>query len=92
MARSPALRPRLAALLASTALVGVGAVPAAAQSLPTGGQVVSGGVSIGSPSHGALAIRQSSQTAIVDWQGFSVGQGTGSTSTSRTPGRRSSTG
>ncbi|WP_375454856.1 GLUG motif-containing protein, partial [uncultured Methylobacterium sp.] len=62
----------LFALLASTALVGVG--PAVAQSLPTGGRVVSGGVNIGTPSGGALAITQSSQTAIVNWQGFSIGQ------------------
>ncbi|WP_238254419.1 beta strand repeat-containing protein, partial [Methylorubrum podarium] len=61
------------ALLASTALVGAG--PALAQSaLPTGGQVVSGGVTIGRPANGALAITQSSQSAIVNWQGFSIGQ------------------
>ncbi|GJE72038.1 two-partner secretion domain-containing protein [Methylorubrum podarium] len=63
------------ALLASTALVGVGLVPLRAEPLPTGGQVVSGGVTLGRPSGGALAITQSSQTAIVNWQGFSIGQG-----------------
>ncbi|NGM38654.1 filamentous hemagglutinin N-terminal domain-containing protein, partial [Methylobacterium sp. DB0501] len=65
--------PLLVALLASTALVGI--APARAQGLPTGGQVVSGGVTIGTPQNGALAITQSSQNAIVNWQGFSIGQG-----------------
>jgi filamentous hemagglutinin family protein len=60
-------------LLASTALGG--AVPAFAQSLPSGGQVVSGGITIGAPSNGALAITQSSPSAIVNWQSFSIGQG-----------------
>ncbi|UHC17159.1 filamentous hemagglutinin N-terminal domain-containing protein [Methylobacterium currus] len=63
----------VAALLASTALVGI--APARAQGLPTGGRVVSGGVTIGTPANGALAITQSSQSAIVNWQGFSIGQG-----------------
>lgn len=64
------------ALLASTALVGVGFAPtlAAAQALPTGGRVVSGGATIGAPSGGAMSITQSSQNAIVNWQGFSIGQ------------------
>ncbi|KQP30480.1 hypothetical protein ASF49_13270 [Methylobacterium sp. Leaf104] len=68
-------RARLTALRASTALVGVGLAAARAEPLPTGGQVVSGSVGIGTPQGGTLAIRQSSQTAIVDWQGFSIGQG-----------------
>ncbi len=61
------------ALLASTALAGL--APARAEPLPTGGQVVSGSVAIGTPRNGALAITQASPTAIVNWQGFSIGQG-----------------
>ncbi|MET7245452.1 GLUG motif-containing protein, partial [Methylobacterium sp. EM32] len=68
----------VAILLASTALVGIAparaqGVPAGAHGLPTGGQVVSGGVTIGTPSGGAMTITQSSQSAIVNWQGFSIG-------------------
>ncbi|MCZ8172274.1 MAG: filamentous hemagglutinin N-terminal domain-containing protein, partial [Brevundimonas sp.] len=64
-------------LLATTALVAVGslALRAQAQTLPTGGSVASGQVSIGTPSGGRMAITQGSQNAIVNWQGFSIGQG-----------------
>ncbi|AMB44401.1 hypothetical protein Y590_05790 [Methylobacterium sp. AMS5] len=77
---SPRIRAFTGALLASTALVGIGLVPLCpvpvrAEPLPTGGQVVSGGVTIGAPNGNALAITQSSQSAIVNWQGFSVGGG-----------------
>ncbi|SFK50096.1 beta strand repeat-containing protein [Methylocapsa palsarum] len=60
------------ALLASTALNGGAAF---AQSLPTGGRTASGSVTISPPSGNTLNIRQSSQGAIVNWQGFSIGQG-----------------
>ncbi len=43
--------------------------------LPTGGTVVSGNASIGAPSNGTLTVTQSSDKAIVNWQGFSIGQG-----------------
>ncbi len=52
---------------------------AQAQTLPTGGTVASGSVTIGKPGSGAggagntLNITQSSQNAIVNWQGFSIG-------------------
>ncbi|WP_161853835.1 MBG domain-containing protein [Bradyrhizobium sp. CCBAU 051011] len=46
-----------------------------AQSLPTGGTVVSGKVSIGSTSPTSLTVTQSSRTGIVNWSNFSVGQG-----------------
>ena len=63
------------ALLASTALAGpLGATGAAAQALPTGGSVRYGNVTIGQ-SGNAMAIGQSTATAIVNWQGFSIGQG-----------------
>jgi filamentous hemagglutinin family protein len=62
-------------LLAST-LLGLAASAAhAAPALPTGGAVVAGKASIGAPSNGALAISQSSKTAIINWNGFSIGQG-----------------
>ncbi|SFU74681.1 filamentous hemagglutinin family N-terminal domain-containing protein, partial [Methylobacterium sp. 174MFSha1.1] len=68
----------VAVLLTSTALVGIvparaQGLPAGGQALPTGGHVVSGGVTIGAPSGGAMTITQSSQSAIVNWQGFSIG-------------------
>lgn len=75
MYRNPALA---SCLLASTALVGfVALTPLSvhAQSLPGGGQVVSGGITIGSPSNGSLSINQSTQNAIINWQSFNVGAG-----------------
>ena len=62
-----------AILLASTALIGV--APAMAQTLPTGGSVAAGRVSIATPSAGQMTINQSTSSAIVNWQGFSVGAG-----------------
>jgi filamentous hemagglutinin family protein len=64
-------------LLATTALVAVGslALRAQAQTLPTGGSVASGQVAIGAPNAGRMTITQGSQNAIVNWQGFSIGQG-----------------
>ena len=49
---------------------------AMAQSLPTGGSVAAGSVVIGQPSATQLNITQLSQSAVVNWQDFSVGQGT----------------
>ena len=46
-----------------------------AQSLPSGGTVASGNVSIGSTSPTSLTISQSSRTGIVNWSSFSIGQG-----------------
>ena len=46
-----------------------------AQSLPTGGTVVSGNVAISSTSPTSLTISQSSRTGIVNWSSFSIGQG-----------------
>ena len=57
-------------------LCGLGcAQPSFAQSLPTGGTVASGNVSISSASPTSLTISQSSRTGIVNWSSFSIGQG-----------------
>ncbi|MCJ2081730.1 beta strand repeat-containing protein [Methylobacterium sp. J-090] len=60
-------------LLAGTALTTPLAV--AAGELPTGASIVHGSVGIAMPGANAMAIQQSSQTAIVNWQTFSIGQG-----------------
>ncbi|MER9940292.1 hypothetical protein, partial [Mesorhizobium sp. M0088] len=62
--------PLMALLLTSTALVGF--TSARAQELPTGGSVASGGVTIANPSSSQLTIRQSTSSAIVNWQSFSI--------------------
>ncbi|MEW9573824.1 filamentous hemagglutinin N-terminal domain-containing protein [Rhodanobacter sp. Si-c] len=48
---------------------------AASATLPTGGVVRSGQASIAASGSGALTISQSSKAAIIDWSGFSLGQG-----------------
>ncbi|MFY8141039.1 MAG: filamentous hemagglutinin N-terminal domain-containing protein, partial [Caulobacter sp.] len=65
----------LRTLLATTALCGTlsGALPAAAQTLPTGGRMVEGQATIGTPTVGRLDVTQTSPEAVVDWQSFSVG-------------------
>ncbi|RVB08892.1 MULTISPECIES: MBG domain-containing protein [unclassified Mesorhizobium] len=65
--------PLMALLLTSTALVGF--TSARAQELPTGGSVASGGVTIANPSSSQLTIKQSTSSAIVNWQSFSIGAG-----------------
>jgi filamentous hemagglutinin family protein len=47
----------------------------ALQAQPTGGQVVSGQASIGSPANGLMTINQTSPKAILNWQSFSIGVG-----------------
>jgi filamentous hemagglutinin family protein len=75
------------ALLAAAGSVLV--TPLWAQSLPTNGQVAAGSVSIGAPTAGSLTIRQSSGRGIINWQGFSVGQG--NSVTFQQPSARSAT-
>ena len=66
------------ALIATTALTPLWLPQAAlGQSLPTGGQVVQGAASIAQPSGSQLNVNQSSQRAVINWDGFSVGQGHG---------------
>ncbi len=61
------------AIVSATALLW--GTTAMAQSLPTGGSVASGSATISQPSSTQLDITQSSDTAIVNWDGFSVGSG-----------------
>ena len=78
MAMQAELRRSRAALLCSTALVGVSClvVPVAAQPAPNarphGGQVVAGGAQIGQ-TDAATTVTQSTQRAAVDWRSFDVG-------------------
>ena len=77
---SPAIKSCTREFRASVSLIallwGLGcAQPSMAQSLPTGGTVVSGNVAIGSTSPTSLTVTQSSRTGIVNWSSFSVGQG-----------------
>ena len=46
-----------------------------AQNLPTRGSVAAGSVAIAQPSAAQLNINQTSQSAVVNWQSFSIGQG-----------------
>jgi filamentous hemagglutinin family protein len=62
--------------LATTALgTSLVVAPGHAQSLPTGGSVAAGNVSVAAPTSTQLNITQTSQSAVVNWQSFSVGQG-----------------
>lgn len=60
-------------LLASTALSSVSV--AQATELPTAPTVTSGAVKFSSPNTNSLSIQQSTPSAIVNWQSFSVGPG-----------------
>ncbi|MEM1431674.1 MAG: MBG domain-containing protein, partial [Pseudomonadota bacterium] len=73
---SSRLRAYRLALIATTALTPFW-LPAYAyaEGLPTGGQVVQGAAQIAQPSASQLNVNQSSQRAVVNWEGFSVGQG-----------------
>ena len=65
-------------LLAATGAIGLLAsgAAAAAPALPTGGSVAAGSAAISS-SGASMTISQSTPKAIIDWQGFSIGQGGG---------------
>ena len=56
--------------------LGVGAfTPILALANPTGGQVVAGQATIATPNANGLVINQASQSAIINWQQFSIGKG-----------------
>ncbi len=68
--------PRRALLLATTTLTSSLLIGSAqAQNLPTGGSVAAGSVSMAAPTSTQLNITQSSQSAVVNWQSFSIGPG-----------------
>src|SRR5690606_36287671 len=71
---------RLAPVPAALATIGfcsllLPGLPAHAQQLPTGGSVVSGSATIHNPAPAQQVITQGSDKAIINWQGFSIGQG-----------------
>src|SRR6185312_15685532 len=67
---------RIAVFLATTAMTSPFLIAmAGAQNLPTGASVAAGNVMIAQPSATQLNITQTSHSAVVNYQGFSVGQG-----------------
>ncbi len=67
---------RTVLLLTTTALTNPVLLGAAvAQTLPTGGNVAAGSAAISQPAANQLTVTQSSQSAVVNWQSFSVGAG-----------------
>jgi filamentous hemagglutinin family protein len=71
---------RLAPMPAALAAIGfcnllLPGLPVQAQQLPTGGSVVSGSATIHNPAPTQQVITQGSDKAIINWQGFSIGQG-----------------
>jgi filamentous hemagglutinin family protein len=67
------VRPLIQLLLTGTALTSPLSVGAG--ELPRGASTVHGGVSISNPSANQMTIQQTTSSAIVNWQGFSIGQG-----------------
>lgn len=61
------------ALLSAAALLW--GTTALSQSLPNGGTVAAGDVTIAQPSNTEMTISQGSNSAIVNWNGFSIGSG-----------------
>ncbi|HKY89557.1 MAG TPA: hypothetical protein VJM11_00905, partial [Nevskiaceae bacterium] len=62
-------KPRLTPF--ARALLGL-ALPSVALAGPTGGQVVSGNITIGVPDPLTTVVNQATNTGIVNWQTFSV--------------------
>ncbi len=61
--------------LALGLLLSVSSLGVMAQSLPTGGNIVSGSGQIGAPSGNQLIINQASDTLAINWQRFTIGAG-----------------
>ncbi|MEX0350621.1 MAG: MBG domain-containing protein [Paracoccaceae bacterium] len=62
-------------LSAAPAALLLTAAPLVAQELPTGGTVAAGSATIATTAPGQMTINQSSNSAVVNWNSFSVGQG-----------------
>jgi len=62
-------------IFASSILILAAGPALSAPALPTGGQVGAGSASIGAMSGDSLTVSQASDRAIIDWQGFSIGEG-----------------
>ena len=63
----------LAVLLAAAALCGSGGLARAQNVLPSNGHVVAGSATIAAPNGKSLAITETSNRAVIDWNAFSVG-------------------
>ena len=61
--------------LAATTVVASLALASAAIGQPTGGTVVFGSASIGAPNATTTLIKQTTNSAVINWQSFSVGSG-----------------
>jgi filamentous hemagglutinin family protein len=66
---------QLTPLLLTVALLLCGPLQAQAANLPTGGSVAAGSASIGTATGTSLTVTQTSASAVLNWQSFSVGQG-----------------
>jgi filamentous hemagglutinin family protein len=63
-------------IVAAAAVCLLPLMPLAAESaLPQGGRVVAGAAQIAAPTAKGLTIRQTSQTAVIDWTAFDIGSG-----------------
>src|SRR5579864_32776 len=63
-----------AAFIAAVSICGAHLSAQAQSVLPTGGRVVAGSAAIGQPVGNSLSITQNSGRAVVNWNGFSIGQ------------------
>ena len=72
---TPARRLRRGLWLSVAVLAGVPGGVTAQAVLPQGGTVVQGDVSIGAPGPQSLTITQGSNSAVVNWNSFSIGSG-----------------
>jgi filamentous hemagglutinin family protein len=71
--------PRSSLLMTSVAVtalcLGMNVAQAGGPALPTGGSVTAGQATIGAPAGNSMTINQSSRSAIINWNTFSVGNG-----------------
>ncbi|CAN5872471.1 hypothetical protein BH11PSE12_BH11PSE12_20340 [soil metagenome] len=72
--KTASTRKRLIPALASAGLSFI-SMTSSAFDLPTGAQVTAGAATVQTPAKGAMLINQSTQRAVIQWNGFSIGQG-----------------